>query len=57
MVKKNKYGYYELTNKPSEDELEEYYQKKYYQEEKGSYQSGYSKEEIRYILNKIEQKH
>lgn len=56
MVKKNKYGYYELINKPSENELKEYYKMKYYQEEKSTYQLFYSEEEIKYTLNKIDQK-
>ncbi len=57
MISKNKYGFYELTNKPSEEELKEYYKRKYFQEGKGTYQLVYSEEELRYILNKIEQKY
>ncbi len=53
---KNKYGYYELEIKPSNEELKEYYKKKYYQENKGSYQNSYSREELQYIHNKIEER-
>lgn len=56
-VRKNSYGYYSLINIPPIQELKEYYQKKYYQESRGSYESNYSEEEIIYFNNKIEQKH
>lgn len=54
---KNKYSYYEIENKPSAEELQEYYAKKYYQEGAGSYEINYSNEEKQYFLNKIAQKH
>src|SRR3954471_14930850 len=53
----NKYGFYELTEKPSQEELREYYAKKYYQENQGSYEVAYSAEELLYFKNKIEQKY
>lgn len=52
---KNKYGYYEVKNKPSKEELEEYYSKKYYQNEAGSYQKEYSKDELDYFKNKLKE--
>jgi 2-polyprenyl-3-methyl-5-hydroxy-6-metoxy-1,4-benzoquinol methylase len=52
----NKYGFYQLKEIPSQSELNEYYQKKYYQENNSTYLHNYSSEELRYILNKIEQK-
>jgi 2-polyprenyl-3-methyl-5-hydroxy-6-metoxy-1,4-benzoquinol methylase len=56
-IELNNHGYYEVINKPSEDELKEYYAKKYFQENKGSYYDEYSEEELNYFLNKIEQKY
>ncbi|MDF2667958.1 MAG: class SAM-dependent methyltransferase [Paenibacillus sp.] len=56
-VEKNRYDYYELIHKPSEDELQQYYAMKYYQEDNSSYSQTYSSEEIQYIRNKIEQKY
>jgi 2-polyprenyl-3-methyl-5-hydroxy-6-metoxy-1,4-benzoquinol methylase len=55
-VRKNHFGYYELVQKPLQKDLESYYSKKYYQEGKGTYISSYSKEEIKFFYNKIEQK-
>ena len=54
---KNKFGFYEVENKPSETELNEYYSKKYYQQEKGNYSHIYSDADINYFNNKIEQKY
>jgi 2-polyprenyl-3-methyl-5-hydroxy-6-metoxy-1,4-benzoquinol methylase len=56
MVKLNQYGYYELSNKPNEKELKTYYQEKYYQESKGTYEQCYSDEDILYFENKIKEK-
>ncbi len=56
-VIKNKYNFYELKEKPSGEELELYYSKKYYQTSQSSYQKKYSDQEIIYIKNKIEQKY
>lgn len=57
LVYLNKYGYYELKNKPSIGELESYYKGLYYQEPKGSYQKKYSDEELLFINNKLAQKY
>lgn len=56
-VIKNNYGFYQLKNIPDAKELNEYYAQKYYQGAAGSYDSGYSPEELQYINNKIEQKY
>jgi 2-polyprenyl-3-methyl-5-hydroxy-6-metoxy-1,4-benzoquinol methylase len=56
VVEKNRYGFYSITNKPTESELEEYYNKKYYQGAKGSYELSYSEDEIKYFFNKIKEK-
>ncbi|UKN02780.1 class I SAM-dependent methyltransferase [Paracrocinitomix mangrovi] len=50
------FGYYEVTPKPSEEELRSYYEEKYYQEENATYRSSYSAEELQYFRNKIAQK-
>lgn len=52
----NKYGFYEVKNKPSLKELQAYYADKYYQEGLGSYAVSYDDDEIQYFFNKIEQK-
>jgi len=54
---KNKYGYYEVDPKPTQKELEEFYEKKYYQNDQGAYQKTYSTNEIEYFDNKNKQKH
>jgi 2-polyprenyl-3-methyl-5-hydroxy-6-metoxy-1,4-benzoquinol methylase len=46
-------GYYQLKDKPSKDEIKKYYETKYYQEAKGSYEQEYSNEEITYIRNNL----
>lgn len=56
-VKKNKYGFYELKDKPTPEALKKYYSEKYYQEARGSYQKRYEEEEIEYIYNKIAQRY
>jgi len=55
-VKRNSLGYYELVDKPSQEELEEYY-RAYYQNTKGAYENAYTDEEIAYVKNKIAQKY
>ena len=57
MVKKNRFGFYELKEKPSPNELTEYYKEKYYQESKSTYEKKYSEKEILHIQNMIEQKY
>lgn len=49
-------GFWEVANKPTLDELREYYEKKYYQEARGSYEISYTEDELRYIQTKIEQR-
>ncbi len=53
----NKYGFYELKNKPSNIDLEKYYKNTYYQQAKGTYEINYTQEELTYIKNKLEQKY
>lgn len=56
-VRMNSFGYYELREKPSEEEVKKYYTQLYYQETKGSYEKNYSNEELSYFKNKLEQKY
>lgn len=53
----NKFGFYSLRKMPNADELEKYYADKYYQVNRTTYQKAYSKEEVSYIYNKIEQRY
>lgn len=53
----NEFGFYELKNKPSNEDVKAYYKNLYYQESKGSYEKMYSEEEIEYFKNKLEQKY
>jgi SAM-dependent methyltransferase len=56
LLKKHDWGFYEVIEKPSPDELQKYYAEKYYQENKGTYQVSYSQEERRYFNVKLDQK-
>jgi SAM-dependent methyltransferase len=56
LLKKHDWGFYEAIEKPSPNELQEYYAHKYYQENKGTYQVSYSEEERRYFNVKLDQK-
>jgi|LauGreSuBDMM15SN_2_FD.fasta_scaffold15112_2 2-polyprenyl-3-methyl-5-hydroxy-6-metoxy-1,4-benzoquinol methylase len=55
-LKKNTLGYWEISNKPTPGELQEYYAKKYYQECNGSYELDYSEAELKYFNAKLEQR-
>lgn len=57
LLKQNSFGFFELAEKPSVEELNNYYQNKYYQQSCGSYEKEYSNEELQYIQNKLEQKY
>lgn len=52
----NEFGFYSVKDKPSEEELKNYYEKRYYQSASGSYELTYSPEEIEYFRNKIIEK-
>ena len=49
-------GYYEIANKPSAKELQDYYHNKYYQDETANYRKSYSNDELKYLRFKIIQK-
>lgn len=55
-LKLNSYGFLEASTPPSLDELQDYYAKRYYQNESGNYRKSYSEQELAYIQLKIEQK-
>lgn len=55
-VFQNALGYWEVTNKPNEIELEEYYSKIYFQTNQGAYAAQYSPEELEYFDNGNEMK-
>jgi 2-polyprenyl-3-methyl-5-hydroxy-6-metoxy-1,4-benzoquinol methylase/RimJ/RimL family protein N-acetyltransferase len=57
LVEKNRYGFFSLRHKPSPNELKEYYEEKYHQENSHAKEQGDTDEEITYLKNKIEQKH
>lgn len=51
---KTKYGFYQYYPLPSDDELQDYYANKYYQEGLGSYSVSYTDEEIEYFRLKAQ---
>lgn len=53
-VIKNKLGYWEVKSKPSEEELENYYSKLYFQTNEGSYETHYSADELTHFTNENE---
>lgn len=55
-LRRNALGYWEVENKPSETELQEYYARKYYQEARGSYEHTYTASELNYFRAKIGQR-
>lgn len=55
-LKKHSLGFWEIINKPSSHELQQYYAEKYYQEGRGSYELEYTTEEISYFRAKLEQR-
>jgi 2-polyprenyl-3-methyl-5-hydroxy-6-metoxy-1,4-benzoquinol methylase len=53
----NHYGFYEVVEKPSPEELQKFYAETYYQTAQGSYEKAYSDPEKEYFRAKIKQKH
>ena len=49
---KNKLGFFEVAEKPSEIDLKKYYAEKCYQEPTGQYQNSYTLDETTYFKNK-----
>lgn len=41
-IKKNTYGFYQVANKPTDEQLQKFYSQKYYQNNKGNYKKKYT---------------
>lgn len=54
---KHQFGFWQIANKPSPEELHRYYSDKYYQEGRGSYEIEYSPEELAYFRAKLRQRY
>ena len=54
-LKRHALGYLEVTEKPSLEELRDYYAAKYYQEAHSGYELEYSDDELTYFKTKLEQ--
>ena len=57
LLHRNELGYYEITHKPTPDELRDYYAQRYYQENRSSYQPDYSQAEREHIEGKLRLRH
>ena len=51
-IVENKLGYFEALPKPSNEELKDYYNKKYYQNQSGNYRKNYTLDEYTFFKNK-----
>lgn len=51
------FGFLTVEDKPTPEDLKEYYANKYYQQARGSYEIDYSREEKAYFRNKCAQRH
>lgn len=52
----NKYGFYELKNKPSVEERKKEFEEEYYQQSTSSYEQHYTDEELEFKKVKLEQR-
>jgi len=52
----NPLGFWEIKNKPTPEELQQYYASKYFQEARGSYEHEYTPEELYFFKIKLEQR-
>ncbi len=57
LVHLNELGYYEVSRKPTPEELRDYYAQRYYQENRSSYQPTYSEAEREHIEGKLRLRH
>jgi len=55
-LKQHTLGFWEISQKPSFEDLQKYYADKYYQEGMGSYDIAYSSDELAYFKSKLEQR-
>lgn len=56
-VNMNLFGFFELKEKPTEEQLKNYYENKYYQEGNGAYTIQYSENEVTYFNNQLNQRY
>ncbi|MCB0407876.1 MAG: class I SAM-dependent methyltransferase [Bdellovibrionales bacterium] len=56
-LEKNKFGFYEISPKPTQHELSAFYEKKYYQENRSQYQSNYTDDEKLFFRNSAKLAH
>jgi 2-polyprenyl-3-methyl-5-hydroxy-6-metoxy-1,4-benzoquinol methylase len=56
-LKQHPLGFYEIAEKPTVKELQEYYAEKYYQDAKGSYEHEYTQDELKYFRSRLVQHH
>jgi len=54
-LKRTSLGYFEVAEKPSQEELDTYYAEIYYQQGLGYYDKSYDEDELKYIKLKIKQ--
>lgn len=57
LVYLNEHGYYEVSQKPTPEELRAYYAQRYYQESLSSYQKDYSAEELEHVEGRLRLHH
>ncbi|GAB3320676.1 class I SAM-dependent methyltransferase [Hymenobacter humi] len=53
----NEFGFYEIKQKPTPEELSDYYAQRYYQENLTTYQASYPPEELEHIEGKLKLRH
>jgi len=56
-LRENEFGFFEIKNKPTPQELADYYAKRYYQENLTTYQPAYPPEEQEHIEGKLRLRH
>ena len=49
----NEHGFYEIKQKPTPNELRDYYARRYYQENLTTYQAAYPPEELEHIEGRL----
>ena len=52
-IRQNEFGFYEIRDKPTPEALRDYYARRYYQENRSSYQPAYSEAEREHIEGKL----
>ena len=53
----NEYGFYEVRDKPTPEELRDYYARRYYQENRATYQAAYPPAELEHTEGKLRLRH